>query len=587
MNTTATASASARAADSKALWRPEMEGKECIGAEIFVECLIREGVDVLFGYPGGVLLTILDEFYKRSDQIRMLVPRHEQAAGHAADGYARAIGRVGTAMATSGPGATNLVTAIATANMDSIPVVFFTGQVSSGLLGSDAFQEADSIGITRPTVKHSYMIESASDVARIVREAYHIARTGRPGPVLVDIPKDITTEKAVFNWTEQVDIRGYSPTYEGDLDSVHKLAEAISQSEKPYLYVGGGIVHAGAHEELMEFVNRTNIPVTTTLMALGSFPGTHPLFVGMPGMHGSKVANIAFQECDLIIAVGARFDDRVTGKLDGFAPNAKIAHVDVDPSSIKKIIKVDYPVLGDAKWALAELNKIVEPRTPNGWNDKIAEMKKAHWFNYSRTTDVIHPQYVVEQIYELTKGMDTIVCTEVGQIQMWAAQYYLLDKPRRWLTSGGLGTMGYGFPAAIGAQVACPDALVIDIAGDSSIQMNIQELATVVEHNLPVKIATLNNGYMGMVRQWQEFFYDRNYASTDTSLGPDFAKVAEAFGAKGLTATTHDEVVPVLKESLAHDGPVFMNFMVNREENVYPMVPAGAALHEMRDEEWA
>ncbi len=587
MSATSLSPAAARATDLKHLWRPEMEGKEHTGAEIFVECLIREGVDVIFAYPGGVVLNIFDEFHARGDEIKLIVPRHEQAGGHAADGLARVTGKVATAMATSGPGATNLVTAIATAHMDSIPVVFFTGQVSSGLLGSDAFQEANSIGMTLPMVKHSYLLESADDIARVIREAYHIAGSGRPGPVLVDIPKDVTINKAMFHWQEEVDIRGYKPKTESSLEQVKQLAAAIEQAEKPYLYVGGGVVLSEARDELMELVDRTNIPVTTTLMALGAIPGTHPLFVGMPGMHGSKLANIAFQECDLIVSVGARFDDRVTGKLDAFAPNAKIAHVDIDPSSIKKIIKVDYPVVGDAKWVLTELNKIVKPRQPNGWNEKIAKMKKSHWFNYDRTTDVIHPQYVVEKLWEMTKERDTIICTEVGQIQMWAAQFYLFDKPRRWLTSGGLGTMGYGFPAAIGAQFACPEALVIDVAGDASIQMNIQELATVVEHNMPVKIVILNNGYMGMVRQWQEFFFERHYAGTDTSLGPNFAKVAEAFGARGLTAKSYNEVTTVLQEGIAHNGPVVMDFHVNREENVYPMVPAGAALHEMRDGEWA
>jgi len=564
-----------------------MEGKECTGAEMFVECLVREGVDLMFGYPGGVVLKLFDELYKRRTEIRVVLPRHEQAGGHAVDGYAKATGRVGTLLVTSGPGATNTVTAIATAQMDSTPMVVFTGQVSLDMLGSDAFQETDAIGITRPIVKHSYMIERPEDIPQIIREAYYIAGTGRPGVVLVDVPKDVTMLKGVFHWPEAVNIRGYKPSTEGHPKSIQRLADAIAESERPYLYVGGGVIIAGAHGDLAELVQKTNIPVTTTLTALGAFPGTHPLFMGMPGMHGSKVANIAFQESDLVIAIGARFDDRVTGRLSGFAPKAKIAHVDVDPSSIKKNFKVDYPVVGDARWVLQELNKVVKPREPNGWNAMLAEMKRTHWFKYRQDTEVIHPQYVVQKIYEMTKDRETIIASEVGQAQMWAAQYYLFDQPRHWLTSGGLGTMGYGFPAAIGAQLAFPDSLVIDIAGDGSIQMNIQELATVVQQNIPVKVAILNNGYLGMVRQWQEFFYERRYSSSCTGNVPDFAKVAEAYGAKGLTARTYDEVVPVLKEGLAYPGPTFMNFLVNPEENVYPMVPAGAALHEMKDEDWA
>jgi acetolactate synthase-1/2/3 large subunit len=430
------------------------------------------------------------------------------------------------------------------------------------------------------------MVEHPQDMARIVREAYYIARTGRPGVVVVDIPKNVTSETAKFEWPETVSIRGYKPTVEGHPKSIQRLADAIAEAQRPYLYVGGGVILANAHEELRELVEKTNIPVTTTLMALGAFPGTHPLFVGMPGMHGSKLANIAFQECDLIIAIGARFDDRVTAKLSAFAPKARIAHVDVDPSSIKKNVKVDYPVVGDAKWVLQELNKLVKPRQPNEWNRMIADMKKTHWFKYRHDESVVRPQYVIEKIYELTKG-EAIISTDVGQMQMWAAQYCKFDRPRRWLTSGGLGTMGYGFPAAIGAQLAFPDARVVCIAGDGSIQMNIQELATVVQRSLPVKVAIINNGYLGMVRQWQELFYSKHYSSTHIAGVPDFAKVAEGFGVKGLTARTHHDVLPVLEEGLGYPGPVFMDFLVNPEENVYPMVPSGKALDEMQDEEWA
>ena len=584
--TTTTPDASV-AKDSKANWRRDMDGKQVTGAEMFVESLIREGVDLIFGYPGGVVLKVYDEIYKRRRELHVIVPRHEQAGGHAADAYSRVTGRVGTLFVTSGPGATNTVTALATAMMDSIPMVCFTGQVSRELIGSDAFQETDAIGITRPVVKHSYMIESAEDIPRIVREAYYIARTGRPGPVLVDIPKNVTIETGIFQWPEEVSIRGYKPTFEGHPKSIQRLADAIAEAERPYLYVGGGVILSNASQELFELVEKTNIPVTTTLMALGAFPGTHPLFVGMPGMHGSKVANICFQEADLVISIGARFDDRVTGKLEAFAPKAKIAHVDIDPSSIKKNVKVDYPVVGDARWVLAELNKIVKPREPNGWNRLVADMKKTHWFKYRKDTSVVRPQYVLDMIYQMTKDRDTIITTEVGQMQMWAAQFYLFDEPRRWLTSGGLGTMGYGLPAAVGAQLAAPDALVIDIGGDSSTQMNIQEFATIVQHNIPVKVANINNGYMGMVRQWQELFYDRRYSASCMGQIPNFERVAEAYGIKGITVREHAEVIPAIEQMISYPGPVFVDFWVNPEEKVYPMVPPGAALHEMKDEEWA
>ena len=582
----ATTQAPSTAQTDRSNWRPEMDGKELTGSEIFVECLIREGVDLIFGYPGGVVLNIFDALYKRRDQIRVVVPKHEQGGGHAADAVARATGKVSTYMVTSGPGATNAITAIATAQMDSVPMVVFTGQVSSGLIGSDAFQETDAVGISRPIVKHSYLITRVEDVARVIREAYHIAQTGRPGVVLIDVPKDVTINKTVFDWPEEVDIRGYRPNFEGHPKSIKRLAQAIEESEKPYLYVGGGVIIANAEKELFELVEKTHIPVTTTLMGLGAFPGTHPLFMGMPGMHGSRVANLAFQETDLIIAVGARFDDRVTGRLSGFAPHAKVAHIDVDPSSIKKIIKVDYPVVGDAKWVLGELNKIVKPREPNGWNAHLADRKKTDWFKYKPSTDVVRPQYAIEKIYKLTKG-DAIVASDVGQMQMWAAQFYLFDRPRRWLNSGGLGTMGYGLPAAMGAQFACPDDLVVCIGGDSSMQMNIQELATVVQHKLPIKIFVINNGFMGMVRQWQELFYDKRYSSSCMGGAPDFVKVAEAFGLTAMRAHNMSDVDEVLQKALETPGPVLVDVIVNPEENVYPMVPTGAALHEMKDEEWA
>ncbi|MBN1405360.1 MAG: biosynthetic-type acetolactate synthase large subunit [Candidatus Omnitrophica bacterium] len=549
------------------------------GAKILTESLAREKVEVMFGYPGGVVLPIFDALY--DSPIRFILPRHEQAAAHAADGYARATGKVGVCLATSGPGATNLVTGIATAYMDSVPMVAITGQVKTNLIGSDAFQEADITGITRPITKHNYLVKNVKDLAMTIKEAFYIARTGRPGPVLIDLPVDVVMQEAEFEYPENINIRTYNPTYQAHLGQVKKAAKLIKASKKPIVYVGGGVIIAGASGELSEFIRKTNIHVTTTLMGLGAFPQTDPLSLGMLGMHGTAYANHAIMESDLIIAIGARFDDRVTGRLDHFAPGAKIIHIDIDPSSVSKNVKVEVPIVGDAKDALAKLNKIIQPPDIEHWNGQIDAWKKKYPLAYKNDTQTIKPQYVVEQIYEATKG-DAIICTEVGQNQMWAAQYYKFKKPRTWISSGGLGTMGYGFPAAIGAQIGCPEKTVFDIAGDGSIQMNIQELATVAVNKLPVKVAVLNNSCLGMVRQWQELFYKKRYSHTRFKSGcPDFVKMAQAYGIAGMMITKKEEVRKSIDEALKIDGPVFLNFIVEEEENVFPMVPAGEAINRM------
>ncbi len=558
---------------------------ELTGAEILVESLKKEGVDTLFGYPGGVVLNVYDVLYDAD--IRHVLVRHEQAAVHAADGYARASGKVGVALTTSGPGATNTVTGLATAYMDSVPLVVFTGQVPTHLIGNDAFQEADIVGITRPCTKHNYLVKNVRDLPRIIKEAFYLARSGRPGPVLVDLPKDVLVGRTEYVYPEAAKLRGYNPTYEGHIGQIRKALRAIHGARRPVIYAGGGVIISNASRELTAFARRLRIPVTTTLMALGAFPGTDPLFLGMLGMHGTYRANMAVSHCDLLVAIGARFDDRVTGKLDEFAPGARIIHVDIDPTSISKNVVVDIPIVGDAKNVLKKMLGLVQgpewedrDRVLADWHREIEVWREAHKLDYEQGPDVIKPQYVVEQLREATGG-DCIVATEVGQNQMWAAQYFTLDQPRCWLTSGGLGTMGYGFPAALGAQAAFPDKLVIDIAGDGSIQMNIQELATAVQYNLPVKVAILNNGFLGMVRQWQELFYRRRYAYTRLDVAPDFVKLAEAYGALGLRATRPEEVRPVIERALAHPGPVLMDFRVDPEEGVYPMVPAGAPLTNM------
>ena len=550
-----------------------------IGTRLFVDALRQEGVEIIFGIPGGVVLPLFDALYDAP--IKVVLTRHEQGAGHMADGYARASGRVGVCLVTSGPGATNLVTAIATANFDSVPMVAFTGQVKTRLIGNDAFQEADITGITRTITKHNYLVRDISQMGRVIREAFYIASTGRPGPVLVDLPVDVVLSTWDGELPKEVNIRGYRPNYEGNPRQIRLAAEAINESKKPVLYVGGGAIISGCSPELIELAHKANTPVTTTLMALGAFPASDPLWMGMLGMHGTPTANYATMESDLIIAVGARFDDRITGRTDHFAPGAKVIHIDIDPASISKNIRVHVPVVGDAKLILAELNKLVEPRDRSDWLAKINDWRTHHPLSYKRQG--LNPQYVIEQICEVTRG-DAIITTEVGQNQMWTAQYYKFDKPRQFLSSGGLGTMGYGFPAALGAQFACPDKVVFDIAGDGSFQMNIQELSTAVQNKLPVNVAILNNGYLGMVRQWQQLFWNRRYSSSYLAPGnPDFVKVAEAYGAMGIRVTEPDEVRPALEKAIAHPGPVVLDFMVNPEENVSPMVPSGEAIDKMID----
>ena len=551
------------------------------GAKILLESLKKEGVEVIFGYPGGSVLPIFDAIYDEK-KIRFILTRHEQGAAHAADGYARATGKVGVCMATSGPGATNLVTGIATAHMDSVPIVAITGQVKTHLIGNDAFQEADVTGITRPITKHNFLVKDVKELAETIKEAFHIARTGRPGPVVIDLPVDVQMKEGSFSYPKEVSIRSYNPTYEGHKGQIKRLAKAIRNSKKPVLYVGGGIIISGAHKELFELAKKCEIPVTATLMGLGSFPETDELSLGMPGMHGTVYANHAIQESDLLIAVGSRFDDRVTGKLDEFAPHAKIAHIDIDPSSVSKNVDVDIPIVGDAKIALKELIKVVKKPDTKEWLEQIKKWKDKAPLTYKNDSK-LRPQYVVDEIYKLTKG-EAIIVTEVGQNQMWAAQHYQYTRPRTFISSGGLGTMGYGFPAAIGAQVGCPRKTVFDIAGDGSIQMNIQELATAVIEKIPVKIAILNNSCLGMVRQWQELFYKKRYAHTCLAKGsyiPDFVALAESYGAKGIRVTKKKDVPKAIKEAIKTPGPVIIEFVVEKEENVFPMVPAGEAINRM------
>ena len=565
------------------------------GAEIIIDILRCEGVKDLFGIPGGAVIDIFDMLYDAD--INFYLMRHEQAAAHAADGYARATGKVGVCIATSGPGATNLVTGIATAYMDSIPLVALTGQVATKLIGNDAFQEADTTGITRPITKHNYLVRTTDELPRILKEAFYLARTGRPGPVLVDLPKDVQQGETNEKYPDKIELRSYKPTLWGHPGQIKKLANAIKHSKRPVIYAGGGVISSGASEELRELAIKAKIPVTTTLMGLGVFPETHPLSLKMLGMHGTQYANYAIMEADLLIAIGARFDDRVTGKVEEFAPKAKIAHIDIDPSSIRKNVNVDIPVVGDVKNVLSELNKILQPGDTSEWLKQIEQWKKDYPLTY-REDGNLKPQYIIEQIYEVTKGK-AIITTEVGQNQMWAAQFYKFTKPRTFLSSGGLGTMGYGFPAALGAQVACPDHIVFDVAGDGSFQMNIQELATAVNNNLPVKIAILNNGYLGMVRQWQEMFYNKRYSGvclvgdyecvekhTDSSgkqplMLLNFVKIAEAYGAVGIRVTEKKQVREALEEALAIPKPVVLDFHIEPEENVFPMVPAGASLNQM------
>ena len=558
------------------------------GGQAIIKCLKEENVHTIFGFPGGAVIDLYDELL--DSDIKHVLVRHEQGAVHAADGYARATGEVGVALLTSGPGATNGVTGIATAYLDSIPIVVLTGQVPRALIGNDAFQEVDIVGITRPCTKHNYLVNDPKDLIPTIREAFYIASTGRPGPVLIDLPKDVVASMISYPEKKKIKMQTYQPNNDPHPGQIEKACKAILKAKKPVLYVGGGVILSNASKELTELAEKIQAPVTMTLMGLGGFPGTNPLSLGMLGMHGSYAANMAVAKSDLLIAVGSRFDDRVTGKLDAFAPHAKIIHIDIDPTSISKNVKVDVPIVADCKSALQGMNKWFDSSSDfdekassekhKPWLNEVNDWQKKHPFSYQENGDIIKPQYVVEMLNELTGG-DALITTEVGQNQMWAAQFYKFNKPRHLLTSGGLGTMGYGLPAAIGAKLAFPDATVIDIAGDGSIQMNIQELATAKQYGAPVKIAILNNGYLGMVRQWQELFYNRRYSATPMEVTPDFVKLAEAYGAVGLRAKTKAEVVPVIKEALATDNLVIMDFAVEREEGVFPMVPAGKATTEM------
>ncbi|MCX5714728.1 MAG: biosynthetic-type acetolactate synthase large subunit [Candidatus Omnitrophica bacterium] len=547
------------------------------GAQIILECLKREGVQVMFGYPGGQVLPFFDKLY--DTDFNFILTRHEQGAAHAADGYARVTGKVGVCVATSGPGATNLITGLANAYMDSIPVVAITGQVKTSLIGNDAFQEADVTGITRPVTKHNYLVKDVKDLARITREAFYIASTGRPGPVLIDLPSDVQIQETEFIWPEEVNIRSYKPTYFGHPGQIKKAAKLIRQAKKPLIYAGGGIITSGAHHELRELAEKIQAPVTWTLMGIGGFPATHKLALGMLGMHGTAYANYATMDSDLIIAVGARFDDRVTGRIDAFAPGAKVIHIDIDPSSISKNIEVDIPIVGDAKNILGQLLEEIKgtPDTSE-WLKVVDAWKKKYPLTY-KNGDKIKPQFVIEQIDAVTGGQ-AIITTEVGQNQMWAAQWYKYTQPRTFISSGGLGTMGFGFPAAMGAKLGRPDKIVFDIAGDGSIQMNIQELATCVCNKIHVKVAILNNGYLGMVRQWQELFYKKRYSQTRLH-NPDFVKVAEAYGAVGIRVTKREEVRPAIERAISTENTVFIDFQIEPEENVFPMVPAGEAINKL------
>lgn len=553
-----------------------------------MQCLEEENVKTIFGFPGGSVIDLYDTIHQQ-DKIHHVLVRHEQGAVHAADAYARVTGTVGVALVTSGPGATNAVTGIATAYLDSIPIVVFSGQVPTALIGNDAFQEVDIVGITRPCTKHNYLVKDINDLVPTIREAFHIARSGRPGPVLVDLPKDVMASMINYPAKTPVKMRTYNPTYEPHPGQIDKACRAIMKAKRPVLYIGGGVILGNAHEELTAFARKLNIPVAMTLMGLGGYPGTDPQSLGMLGMHGTYFANMAVAKSDVLIAVGARFDDRVTGRVDAFAPNAKIIHVDIDPTSISKNVEVDIPIVAGCKEAMRQMNKWVddcgadlkaERSKLDPWHAQIKEWKDKYPLSYVDEPDIIKPQFVIQKLHELTHG-DAIITTEVGQHQMWAAQFYHFNNPRTLITSGGLGTMGYGLPAAIGAQIAAPGRTVIDVAGDGSMQMNIQELATAMQERLPVKIALLNNNYLGMVRQWQELFYNKRYSATPMEVQPDFVKVAEAYGAVGLRATKPSEVEPVIKEALATDTLVLMDFVIAREEGVFPMVPAGKATTDM------
>jgi len=565
---------------------------ELTGAEIVFKALTDHKVEYIFGYPGGAVLPLYDQLSKQK-KIKHILVRHEQGAGHAAEGYARSTGKPGVVLVTSGPGATNMVTALTDAYMDSIPLVCITGQVPTHLIGTDAFQECDTTGITRPCTKHNWLVKDVNQIAETIHKAFRIATTGRPGPVLIDIPKDIQFKKGIYQSEEKIEIDSYRPNYKGDPDQIEKAVEMISQAKKPIFYTGGGIINAGekASEILRELVSTTGFPITSTLQGLGCYPGEDSQFLGMLGMHGTFEANNAMHDCDLMINIGARFDDRITGMVSKFSPNSKKIHIDIDPSSINKIVKVDVAIVGDAQSIMSTMLEIIKKKYPgfknsnkekiSDWWKQIEKWREKKSLSFKEDKKTILPQYAVQRLYELTKNQDTFITTEVGQHQMWAAQHYKFSKPNRWMTSGGLGTMGYGLPAAIGVQVAHPKRLVIDIAGEASILMNIQELSTAVQYRLPVKIFILNNEYMGMVRQWQELLHDKNYSESYSEALPDFVKLAEAYGAIGIRASKPDELDEKIKEMIDVDKPVIFDCRVTKEENCFPMIPSGKAHNEM------
>ena len=560
---------------------------ELTGAEIVVRCLADEGVEYVFGYPGGAVLHIYDAFYKQ-DKVKHILVRHEQGATHAADGYARSTGRAGVVLVTSGPGATNAVTGIATAYMDSIPLVVLTGQVPSFLIGNDAFQEVDSVGITRPCVKHNFLVKDVKDLALTIKKAFYVATTGRPGPVVVDIPKDITAHKTEYHYPDKVTMRSYSPVVNGHPGQIKRAVDLLLDAKRPMIYTGGGVILGGASKSLTEFVRLLGYPITQTLMGLGAFPADDPLSVGMLGMHGTYDANMAMHACDVLLAVGARFDDRVTGDVKKFCPHARIIHVDVDPASIAKNVPVEIPIVGEADSVLKELIKLTSAakKKPDSaalatWWKQIDDWRGIKCLAYDRKSKLIKPQYVLEKLHELTQG-DAFVTSDVGQHQMWAAQFYTFNKPRRWINSGGLGTMGFGLPAALGVQLAHPGETVVCVTGEASVQMCIQELSTAKQYDLPVKIVNLNNRYMGMVRQWQEFFYESRYSNSYMDALPDFIKLAEAYGHVGMLIEKPADVEGALKEALKmKDRLVFMDFITDQSENVYPMIAAGKGQNEM------
>ncbi|AZO93155.1 biosynthetic-type acetolactate synthase large subunit [Halocella sp. SP3-1] len=547
------------------------------GADILIKSLLAENVEVIFGYPGGKVIHIYDLLYE--SPIKHYLARHEQGAIHAADGYARSTGRVGVCIATSGPGATNLVTGLANAYMDSVPVVAFTGQVATSQIGKDSFQEADIKGITMPVTKHNYLVTDVNDLAKTIKDAFYIAKTGRPGPVLIDLPVDVVKAEAEYSYPAESDLPGYKPTYKGHSRQVKLAAEKINKAKKPVIFAGGGVIISEAAEELKELALKGNIPVITSLMGLGSFPGDDQLSLGMPGMHGTRYANYAFCETDLIIAIGTRFDDRVTGRLDKFASQAEVIHIDIDPAEISKNVEILIPIVGDAKNIVRELLPLIKDKDRKEWLSQIDDWKKSHPLKYNNNADEILPQSVIESIYKITEG-EALIVTEVGQHQMWAAQFYKYSKPRTFFSSGGLGTMGYGLPAAYGVQIGRPDKTVVNISGDGSFQMNLQELATISNYKIPVKTVILNNGTLGMVRQWQELFFEKRYSATMLD-NPDFVKLAEAFGIFALRIEEKEDLLPALNKAFEYEGPVLLDIKVAQEENVFPMVPAGAGIKDM------